>query len=281
MPVRPKPPAKPPAKPGAKPRAKAPAKPAAKPPAKAAKPSKPVAPKVAPKLAKGKARAAPPKPKVPSKGTRKTAAKRTPKTPPARAAESPSEAIAVPDAGEGIRASPYDERLGELPQRYYDDSFVSLPLGPDALFFYWDFRTETESAAREGLPRPRAVLTLYSGGRAVEHIDFALESRAYYVRSLEPGETYEAEIFFVGENGDRRRVGRASNAVTLPPRGASPIVDDRFVSFPWGAPLGTAEHPYAAGPLGVARTPRLGPQGSSPTGPVGRGLRAIRPAPAR
>jgi hypothetical protein len=178
-------------------------------------------------------------------------------------------------------ASPYDEKLGELPERYYDDSFVSLPLGPDALFFYWDFKPETESMAREGLRWPRAVLTLYSGGRAVEHIDFALESRAYYVRSLAPGETYEAEIFFVGDNGERRRVGRPSNAVTLPSRGASPIVDDRFVTFPWGAPLGTADHPYVAGILGAGRTPRRGPLGSSPTGPVGQGTRPVRPAPVR
>jgi hypothetical protein len=172
----------------------------------------------------------------------------------------------------------YDERLGELPERYWDDSFVALPIGPEALFFYWDFKPDTETAARAGLRRPRAVLTLYSGGHAVEHIDFALESRSYYVRSLSPGKTYEAEIFFVGENGERRRLGAASNAVTLPPRGLSPIVDDRFIRFPWGAPLGTTEHPYVATPGRTVHAARRGPLGSSPSG---HGRRATPPTPVR
>jgi hypothetical protein len=186
--------------------------------------------------------------------------------------------------GETARKHPqaalYDERLGELPERYYDDSFVSLPIGPDALFFYWDFKPETELSAREGLRSPRAVLTLYARGSAVEHIDFALESRAYYVRALEPGETYEAEIYFVGEDGDRHRIGGPSNAVTLPPRGPSSIVDDRFVRLAWGAPLGVLERLQLALASGVIPAGPRGFLGSSPTGPVGRGTRPP-PAPAR
>jgi hypothetical protein len=185
------------------------------------------------------------------------------------------------ERGETINKPPqiavYDERLGELPERYYDDSFVSLPVGPDALFFYWDFKPETELLARQGLKSPRAVLTLYAQGSAVEHIDFALESRAYYVRALEPGKTYEAEIYFVGEDGDRRRIGAASNAVTLPPRGPSSIVDDRFVRLAWGAPLGVLERLQLALASGVVPMPSRRFLGSSPTGPVGRGA---RPPPA-
>ncbi len=172
----------------------------------------------------------------------------------------------------------YDERLGELPDRYWDDSFVALPIGPDALFFYWDFKQDTEESARAGLRQPRAVLSLSSGGHAVEHIDFSVESRSYYVRSLAPGKTYEAEIFFVGDNGERRRLGGPSNAVTLPPRGVSPIIDDRFIQFLWGAPLGTPQHPYVAAPGGTVQAPRRGPLGSSP---MAHGKLASPLAPAR
>ena len=260
-----KPAAKPRAKPGAKPKAKATAKVSAK-QGKAAAPKTP--------KARGKARSvAPP--------AKKGAAPRVIRKSKAAKAVSPEQAASAEVSLPPVVAQPYDEKLGELPERYYDDSFVSLPLGPDALFFYWDFKPETESSARQGLHAPRAVLTLYSSGRAVEHIDFALESRGYYVRSLAPGETYEAEIFFVGDNGERHRVGNPSNAVTLPPRGVSPLIDDHFISFPWGTPLGTAEHPYVAGPSGIARTPRWAPLGSSPTGPVGRGMGIGRPVPAR
>jgi hypothetical protein len=169
----------------------------------------------------------------------------------------------------------YDEHLGELPDRYFDDSFVALPLDPEAVFFYWDFKPETEAAARAGLRSPRAVLTLYSGGHAVEHVDFTLESRAYYLRSLVPGSTYHAEIYFVGENGERRRLGSPSNAVLLPLRGMSPVIDDRFVNFPWGSALKQAQYAYAATPGGSAGGASNGvPLGSSPTA---RGKRATHP----
>jgi hypothetical protein len=180
-------------------------------------------------------------------------------------AKAPAQPEAPPQPGQDAGRH-YEEHLGELPERYLDDSFVALPIGPEALFFFWDFKPDTEEVARAGLLKPRAVLTLYSGGHAVEHIDFALESRSYYVRSLSPGKTYEAEIFFVGENGERRRVGPSSNAVTLPPRGISPIVDDRFIRFLWSTPLGTVQYPQVTAPAGTVHGTGAGAIGSSPVG---------------
>ncbi|MHB8419272.1 MAG: DUF4912 domain-containing protein [Myxococcales bacterium] len=126
-----------------------------------------------------------------------------------------------------------DERLGELPDRYFDDSFVALAVDPQTLFLYWDHAPETVRAAAASLPSPRAVLSLHSEGQRVRELDFALESRCFYVRGLPPGRSYHAEIDFVGADGRRQRVGRPSNPAALPPSGPSDIVDDRFVAFPW------------------------------------------------
>ncbi|MHB1844808.1 MAG: DUF4912 domain-containing protein, partial [Deltaproteobacteria bacterium] len=163
----------------------------------------------------------------------------------------------------------YDEGLGELPERYEDDAFVALPLDPQALFLYWDFAPATRDEAARGLRHPKTTLGIYSGGERLREVDFALESRSFYVRGLPAGRSYHAEIHFVGEGGERRRLGRPTNRVTLSPSGPSAIVDDRFVTFfslwdqgAWQsrpAP-GTAQHDRLSGAaLGPSSWPPLRP----------------------
>lgn len=139
--------------------------------------------------------------------------------------------IAARPAAGGEPRPMYDERLGELPDRYEDDAFVALPLDPKTLFVYWDFAPGSRDEAARGLRSPRALLGVYAGGERVREVDFALESRQFYLSDLPPGRIYHAEIHFVGEDGTRRRLGRPSNAVALAPLGPSSIVDDRFVGF--------------------------------------------------
>ncbi len=130
----------------------------------------------------------------------------------------------------------YDERLGELPDRYGDDALVALPVDPVTLFVYWDFAGATVERAAQGLVSPRAVLSVHAGPEVVREVDFALESRSFYLHGLAPARAYHAEIDFVGADGRRRRVGRPSSVVFLPPDAPSPIVLDRFVAFEWERP---------------------------------------------
>jgi len=141
------------------------------------------------------------------------------------------ESLALPD---------YDEGLGELPWSYGDDALIALPRDPRTLFLYWDHAQATLSGAFEGLDQPRAQLWLFVRGAGWERIrvvDFALESRGYYVHDLEPGRVYRAEIHVVDRHGREKLVRSPSNPMMLPQHGPSPVVDDRFVNIPWALPL--------------------------------------------
>jgi hypothetical protein len=144
----------------------------------------------------------------------------------------------APAAGEGG----FDERLGDLPWGYGDDAFVALPRDPRTLFLYWDLSRETTRSGFEGLDHPRAQLRVFAragdGWEPVRTLEFALESRGYYVHELDPGRVYRAEIHAVDRRGSDRQVGRGSNEMMLPPLGPSPIIDDRFIRIPWDMPLG-------------------------------------------
>lgn len=132
---------------------------------------------------------------------------------------------------------PWDEGLGELPWSYEDDAVVALARDPETLWIYWDFAHPTVQAALQGVENPHAKLRIFEQGRLIRELDFALESRSFYVNFLVPGRHYRAEIFFVGSNGVQQRVGKPSNSIGLPPRGPSPVMDDRFATLPWGIPL--------------------------------------------
>lgn len=131
----------------------------------------------------------------------------------------------------------FDEGLGDLPIGYGDDALVALPRDPETLWIYWDYAHPTIQQAMSGLENPYARLRIFEQGRLVREIDFALESRSFYVPNLSAGRHYRAEIYFLGTNGLERRLGRPSNSIGLPPRGPSPIVDDRFATLAWGTPL--------------------------------------------
>lgn len=123
-----------------------------------------------------------------------------------------------------------------LPTAYRDDTFVALARDPFTLWLYWDFAPETVQAAMSGLRSPRTKLRIYQGEHRVRDMDFALESGSYYINDLSPGERYQAEIVFVGDQGERR-LGRRSNAVALPNFGPSGWAEDRFATLPWEAKL--------------------------------------------
>jgi hypothetical protein len=148
----------------------------------------------------------------------------------------------IPRWSEGVGEPHWEERLGDLPWGYGDDAFVALPRDPKTLFLYWDHGRETVQRAFDGMDHGRAQLRVFlrveSGWDPIRAIEFALESRGFYVHDLEAGRTYRAEIHAVDGHGRDRLVGRGSNEVTLPRVGPSPVVDDRFIRIPWDMPLG-------------------------------------------
>jgi hypothetical protein len=136
----------------------------------------------------------------------------------------------------------HEEHLGDLPWSYGDDAFVALARDPNTLFLYWDHADETLRGAWQGLEGGRPQLWIYvrqvdGGWERIRTVEFALESRSYYVHDLDPGRIYRAEIHVVDREGGEKLLGRASNEMELPPVGASPVVDDRFMRLPWGEPL--------------------------------------------
>lgn len=175
----------------------------------------------------------------------------------------------------------YDEALGELPWSYGEDALVALPRDPRTLYLWWDHAHPTLAGAFEGLDHPRAQLWLYvreAGWERVRVVDFALESRGYYLHDLEPGRTYRAEIHLVDRQGQDRALPQASSPVTLPPLGPSPAVDDRFVALPWDLPLprlagagvGLPGGPFAEAARDLlARLSGRGAGGGPPTSPSG------------
>ncbi len=139
-------------------------------------------------------------------------------------------------------AAEWDEGLGDLPWGYGDDVLLALPRDPHTLFLYWDHARDTVQHAFSGLEDGRAQLWIFvrnaeGGYERLRAIDFALESRGFYVHELEPGRVYRAEIHVVDRGGRERLLPRPSNEIQLPPLGPSPIVDDRFARIPWDRPL--------------------------------------------
>lgn len=125
--------------------------------------------------------------------------------------------------------------LLDLPAAYHDDAFVALARDPNTLWVYWDFAPHTLGAAKEGLAAPRTKMRIFQDGRLRAELDFALESRSFYVHDLEPDHAYRAEIYFIGSNGERL-LGK-SNEIRLPPAGPSSWIDDRYLDLPWDRPL--------------------------------------------
>jgi hypothetical protein len=159
-----------------------------------------------------------------------------------------------PAEAEELAVPGYDEGLGDLPWGYGDDAFVALPRDPTTLFLYWDLARGTVERGFEGLDHGRAQLWVFveagEGWERLRAVEFALESRGFYLHDLEPGRTYRAEIHAIDGRGNERLVGRSSNAVRLPPVGPSPIVDDRFARIPWDMPLGRLLGPgHPGGPF--------------------------------
>ncbi|MCM2333098.1 MAG: DUF4912 domain-containing protein [Anaeromyxobacteraceae bacterium] len=176
----------------------------------------------------------------------------------------------------------YDEGLGELPWTYGEDALVALPRDPRTLYVYWDHARTTLAGAFEGLDHARAQLWLFARAERWERVrvvDFAFESRSYYLHDLEPGREYRAEIHLVDRRGLDRLLAGGSAPAALPPQGPSPVVDDRFARIPWAVPLpGLPGGGALGGPGLAARRPVGGGDPaasdrrgwpSSPSGPFG------------
>ncbi len=134
----------------------------------------------------------------------------------------------------------HDEGLGELPWTYGDDLLVALPRDPQTLFVYWDQARASVDAAFVGVRGARAQLWIFARGAQwdrVRVVDVALEARGWYVHDLEPGRAYRAELHVVGADGQDRVLPGPSIGTALPPKGPSPIIDDRFAALPWEVPL--------------------------------------------
>jgi hypothetical protein len=143
---------------------------------------------------------------------------------------------ATPPPPVPVSGEPVPEERGELPSTYARDTVLALPRDPGTLWLTWDFAPATVARAMAGLANPRAKIRIYAGHRLVREQDFALESRSYYVHDLPPGGTYRAELWAVGDAGERP-LGRPAREVVLPAFGPSPVEDDRFATVPWGMPL--------------------------------------------
>lgn len=147
------------------------------------------------------------------------------------APEKKEEWIEPPAARE---AKYWDSQLGELPDSYGEDTVVLLVKDPFTVMVFWDFSPETRARAFEHLHGPHAKLRLYDEERGqVREVDFALEARRWYLHGLEPGRRYHVELMAVGAGGETRRIGPPSNLVSVPPKGPSPIIDDRFIRIPF------------------------------------------------
>jgi len=134
----------------------------------------------------------------------------------------------------------HDEGLGELPWTYGDDLLVALPRDPRTLFVYWDQAPTTVETAFAGIPGAKVQLWIFARGAQWERVrvvDVALEARGWYLHDLEPGRSYRAELHVVGSDGQNRLLPGESVPTVLPPRGPSPIVDDRFATLPWEVAL--------------------------------------------
>jgi hypothetical protein len=146
------------------------------------------------------------------------------------------------ESEEATGAAVYDEQLGDLPWGYGDDAFVALPRDPRTLFLYWDWSQATLARGFEGFDRPRTQLWIFAQAESdwerVRVLEFALESRGFYVHDLPPGRTYRAEIHVIDRAGRERRLAGPSTPCALPPAGPSPVVDDRFIRIPWDLSLG-------------------------------------------
>ncbi|WP_223634038.1 DUF4912 domain-containing protein [Corallococcus sp. EGB] len=149
-----------------------------------------------------------------------------------------------------------NEHLGMLPLDYQDDALVLLARDPHTLFVFWDFSDASRSRALDDLPSPRAVLKVFDGEGVSREVDFALESRSYYLQGMEPGRTYRVEAYFVGADGRSRRIGHSSNRATLPPAGPSADTSIRFLRMP-PPPVVDRLRAAAASASATARVPQV------------------------
>lgn len=148
----------------------------------------------------------------------------------------------------------YDEKLGELPHTYEDDAAIALPQDPQTVFFFWDFNEQTRSRAFNGLHDPKALLRIFDGETLVREMDFALESKSFYVRGLTPGRRYRLEAHAIGRDGATRRIGRSTNLVAVPSEGPSSDTTVRFLRAPWTLPVGRMMDAIRTGEARVSET---------------------------
>jgi hypothetical protein len=146
-------------------------------------------------------------------------------------------AAQVPPPLETGQSPQWLEHLADIPWSYGDDRLVLLCRDPLAAHAYWDVSAAAREEAFDGLRDPRAVLKVFDSGHEIRAVDVALESRSWYLTALAPGRRIHVELHAVGADGQSRRIGPASNEVTLPPDDISADTTVRFMRVDWDAPL--------------------------------------------
>jgi chemotaxis protein histidine kinase CheA len=141
-----------------------------------------------------------------------------------------TEAQSPAAVGSGVEG--FKEDLGELPLDYGDDLALALARDPHTLFITWDFSPAAQARATAGLKSPRSLLRVFDGDRLVREVEFALESRSFYIHGLPPGRPYRVEAYFVGLEGRSRRIGQSTHPLTLPQTGPSQDTSVRFMQMP-------------------------------------------------
>lgn len=134
---------------------------------------------------------------------------------------------------EAVASPSFTERLGELPDRYGDDSLELLARDPSTAFLAWDLHPGTVLRARDGLLEPSVIARVVAGDTEVRRFDLALESGSYYVRQLDPGSDFYVELSFTDREGRSRGIGPKSNRARLPRVGPSPRGEATFTRVPW------------------------------------------------
>ncbi|XXF75561.1 DUF4912 domain-containing protein [Myxococcaceae bacterium GXIMD 01537] len=141
------------------------------------------------------------------------------------------------------------EASAEGSPAYGEDIALALPRDPHSLYVTWEFNAATRHRAMEGLESPRAVLRVFDGEALVRELDFALESKGFYIHGLPSGRPYSVEAHFVARDGRSRRIGPPTNRVTLPPEAPSADTSVRFMRVPVEGPA-AGQPTLVAGPTG-------------------------------
>jgi hypothetical protein len=115
----------------------------------------------------------------------------------------------------------------ELPHGYNQDRLVALVRDPQWIFTYWEI-TEERKQAHPGGDWVMRVFDHTAGDYREQVID--IEARNWYIETDRDGHVLQLAIGGQGPDGDYVPL-LWSNKVITPPQGASPLVDERWLTI--------------------------------------------------